>query len=188
MQSRTEGTVRSKKKEQVVQVIHIIQIGQKAAQAVGNLKETDYDIRFNSDVFCPGVLHPKDQGQLKKEYQLAQDAQSMYLDLLQKAGNQLKILPHKVDGNSRKVEDMELFKGAQALSLHNASILSSTEGEGEGGRGQEDHGAQDGRDHVRPDRPGRPEQLARPEGRPGSRQPQGDGVQQHRAQEEDYQG
>ena len=49
-------------------------------------------------MFCPGVLHPKDQGQLKKEYQIAQDAQSKYLDLLQKAGNQLKILPQRWTG------------------------------------------------------------------------------------------
>ena len=126
MRSRTEGTVRSKKKEQVedtkqivqviqivqvvqvVQVVQIIQIALEVAQAVGNLKETEYDIRFNPNVFCPGVLHPKNQGQLKKEYQIAQDAQSKYLDLFQKAGNQLKILPHKVD--SLKVEDMEPYK------------------------------------------------------------------------------
>ena len=50
------------------------QIVQKAAQAVGSLKETEFDIRFNPDVFSPGVVHPKDQGQLKKECQLVQDA------------------------------------------------------------------------------------------------------------------
>merc|ERR1712115_181225 len=50
------------------------QIVQKAALAVGSLKETEFDIRFNPDVFSPGVVHPKDNVNFKKECQLVQDA------------------------------------------------------------------------------------------------------------------
>merc|ERR1719382_930611 len=68
----TEGITGEKKEPQVEDSTK--QIVQKAAQAVGSLKETEFDIRFNPDVFSPGVVHPKDQGQLKKECQLVQDA------------------------------------------------------------------------------------------------------------------
>ena len=50
------------------------QIVKKAALAVGSLKETEFDIRFNPDVFSPGVVHPKDNTNFKKECQLVQDA------------------------------------------------------------------------------------------------------------------
>jgi len=50
------------------------QIVKKAALAVGSLKETEFDIRFNPDVFSPGVIHPKDNANFKKECQLVQDA------------------------------------------------------------------------------------------------------------------
>lgn len=52
------------------------EIVKKAAQAVGSLKETEFDIRFNPDVYSPGVQHvDKDGGaQLKKERQLVKDA------------------------------------------------------------------------------------------------------------------
>jgi protein TIF31 len=50
------------------------QIVQKAALAVGSLKETEFDIRFNPDVFSPGVVHPKANNNFKKECQLVQDA------------------------------------------------------------------------------------------------------------------
>merc|ERR1719188_2039625 len=50
------------------------QIVKKAALAVGSLKETEFDIRFNPDVFSPGVVHPKDNANFKKECQLVQDA------------------------------------------------------------------------------------------------------------------
>merc|ERR1712106_682819 len=50
------------------------QIVKKAALAVGSLKETEFDIRFNPDVFSPGVIHPKDNLNFKKECQLVQDA------------------------------------------------------------------------------------------------------------------
>jgi len=50
------------------------QIVKKAAVAVGSLKETEFDIRFNPDVFSPGVIHPKDNMNFKKECKLVQDA------------------------------------------------------------------------------------------------------------------
>jgi len=73
VESMTEGITCGEKKEPQVED-STKQIVQKAAQAVGSLKETEFDIRFNPDVFSPGVVHPKDQGQLKKECQLVQDA------------------------------------------------------------------------------------------------------------------
>merc|ERR1719189_2482852 len=73
VESMTEGITCGEKKEPQVED-STKQIVQKAAQAVGSLKETEFDIRFNPDVFSPGVVHPKDQGQLKKKCQLVQDA------------------------------------------------------------------------------------------------------------------
>merc|ERR1712106_657161 len=47
----------------------------KAAAAVGSLKDADFDVRFNPDVFSPGVMHAEPKGpQLKKERQLVCDA------------------------------------------------------------------------------------------------------------------
>ena len=49
------------------------QIVKKAALAVGSLKETEFDVRFNPDVFSPGVVHLKDiTKQFNKECQLVQ--------------------------------------------------------------------------------------------------------------------
>ncbi|XP_063853369.1 LOW QUALITY PROTEIN: clustered mitochondria protein homolog [Scylla paramamosain] len=46
-----------------------------AAAAVGSLKETDFDIRFNLDAFSPGVRHPPGaEGRLAKERRLICDA------------------------------------------------------------------------------------------------------------------
>lgn len=46
-----------------------------AAVAVGSLKDTDFDIRFNLDAFSPGVRHPDPKGErLKKERKLICDA------------------------------------------------------------------------------------------------------------------
>ncbi|XP_054268542.1 clustered mitochondria protein homolog isoform X2 [Macrosteles quadrilineatus] len=51
------------------------EIVKKAALAVGSLKETEFDIRFNPDVFSPGVKHTDPDGSsLKKERQLVKDA------------------------------------------------------------------------------------------------------------------
>lgn len=44
----------------------------KAAKAVGSLKPTEFDIRFNPDVFSPGVVHV--DSQLKLQRQLVVDA------------------------------------------------------------------------------------------------------------------
>lgn len=51
------------------------EIVKKAALAVGSLKETEFDVRFNPDVFSPGVKHADlDGSQIKKERQLVKDA------------------------------------------------------------------------------------------------------------------
>merc|ERR1719295_896490 len=51
------------------------EIVKKAANAVGSLKETEFDIRFNPDVFSPGVVHPDPTGDAyKKQCQLVKDA------------------------------------------------------------------------------------------------------------------
>ncbi len=51
------------------------EIVKRAAQAVGSLKETQFDIRFNPDVFSPGVRHVDPNGeQFRKEKQVAKDA------------------------------------------------------------------------------------------------------------------
>lgn len=51
------------------------EIVKKAALAVGSLKETEFDVRFNPDVFSPGVKHADPDGpQIKKERQLVKDA------------------------------------------------------------------------------------------------------------------
>lgn len=53
------------------------EIVRKASAAVGSLKETEFDIRFNPDVLSPGVRHPvgkADAEKLKKEKELVKDA------------------------------------------------------------------------------------------------------------------
>lgn len=48
---------------------------QTAAAAVGSLKDTDFDIRFNLDAFSPGVRHPDPHGEkLAKERKIICDA------------------------------------------------------------------------------------------------------------------
>merc|ERR1711962_1957913 len=55
-------------------------IVKKAALAVGSLKETEFDIRFNPDVFSPGVKHKDQDGDFfKKQCQLAKDASDFLL-------------------------------------------------------------------------------------------------------------
>ncbi|XP_029826226.2 clustered mitochondria protein homolog [Ixodes scapularis] len=46
----------------------------KAAQGVGSLKDNEFDIRFNPDVFSPGVKHAGDEERLKKEQRLVKEA------------------------------------------------------------------------------------------------------------------
>ncbi|XP_065214882.1 clustered mitochondria protein homolog isoform X2 [Planococcus citri] len=51
------------------------EVVKKAALAVGSLKETEFDVRFNPDVFSPGVRHVNpDSERFKKEKQLVKDA------------------------------------------------------------------------------------------------------------------
>ena len=56
------------------------EIVRKAAQAVGSLKDNEFDIRFNPDVFSPGVRHcESEQDSLKKQKQLVKDAAEFLL-------------------------------------------------------------------------------------------------------------
>uniref|UniRef100_A0A646QCK0 Clustered mitochondria protein homolog n=1 Tax=Hemiscolopendra marginata TaxID=943146 RepID=A0A646QCK0_9MYRI len=56
------------------------EIIKKAANAVGSLKETEFDIRFNPDVYSPGVKHPAPEGpHLQKERHLVKDAASFLI-------------------------------------------------------------------------------------------------------------
>lgn len=46
-----------------------------AALAVGSLKETEFDIRFNPDVYSPGIRHADNVGPtISKQRQLVKDA------------------------------------------------------------------------------------------------------------------
>merc|ERR1719510_2144957 len=62
VESMTEGITCGEKKEVEDSTKQIVK---KAALAVGSLKETEFDIRFNPDVFSPGVVHPKDNVNFK---------------------------------------------------------------------------------------------------------------------------
>merc|ERR1719331_2312670 len=73
VESMTEGITCGEKEKKDVED-STKQIVKKAAVAVGSLKETEFDIRFNPDVFSPGVIHPKDNINFKKECKLVQDA------------------------------------------------------------------------------------------------------------------
>ncbi|XP_013790662.1 clustered mitochondria protein homolog, partial [Limulus polyphemus] len=56
------------------------EIIKKAALAVGSLKESEFDIRFNPDVYSPGVQHPEtEKEKLRKERQLVNDAADFLL-------------------------------------------------------------------------------------------------------------
>merc|ERR1719490_482263 len=68
----TEGITCGEKKEVEDSTKQIVQ---KAAMAVGSLKETEFDIRFNPDVFSPGVKHaPGERDSYKKQIDLIRDA------------------------------------------------------------------------------------------------------------------
>lgn len=57
-------------------------IVKKAALAVGSLKETEFDIRFNPDVFSPGVKHHNPEGDFfKKQCNLVKDASDFLLNV-----------------------------------------------------------------------------------------------------------
>ena len=52
----------------------------RAATAVGSLREAEFDVRFNPDVYSPGVRHPDPNGPaLKKQRQLVRDAADFLL-------------------------------------------------------------------------------------------------------------
>lgn len=56
------------------------EIVRRAAAAVGSLRETEFDVKFNPDVFSPGVCHPDANGPaLKKQRQLVEDAAGFLL-------------------------------------------------------------------------------------------------------------
>ena len=64
-----EDNKNEKKKDNTKEVVRI------AARAVGSLKDTDFDVRFNPDVFSPGVNHANSDAEgLKRERQLVVDA------------------------------------------------------------------------------------------------------------------
>lgn len=51
-----------------------------AAAAVGSLKETEFDIRFNPDVYSPGIKHCESSDPpLAKQKQLVKDAAEFLL-------------------------------------------------------------------------------------------------------------
>jgi len=56
------------------------EIVKRAANAVGSLKETEFDIRFNPDVYSPGVVHTQPNGDAyKRQCQLVKDAADFLL-------------------------------------------------------------------------------------------------------------
>ncbi|XP_029163383.1 clustered mitochondria protein homolog isoform X2 [Nylanderia fulva] len=56
------------------------EIVRRAAAAVGSLRDAEFDVRFNPDVFSPGVKHPDFNGvDLKKQKQLVKDAADFLL-------------------------------------------------------------------------------------------------------------
>lgn len=56
------------------------EIVRRAATAVGSLREAEFDVRFNPDVFSPGVKHSDPNSvDLKKQRQLVKDAADFLL-------------------------------------------------------------------------------------------------------------
>ncbi|XP_015523906.1 clustered mitochondria protein homolog isoform X1 [Neodiprion virginianus] len=56
------------------------EIVRRAAAAVGSLRDAEFDVRFNPDVYSPGVKHPDDNGDaLIKQRQLVRDAADFLL-------------------------------------------------------------------------------------------------------------
>lgn len=56
------------------------EIVRRAAAAVGSLRDAEFDVRFNPDVYSPGVRHPDANGlALKKQRQLVRDAADFLL-------------------------------------------------------------------------------------------------------------
>lgn len=58
------------------------EIIRKAASSVGSLREAEFDVRFNSDVYSPGVTHVDPDGPaMKKQRQLVKDAADYLLTI-----------------------------------------------------------------------------------------------------------
>lgn len=56
------------------------EIVRRAATVVGSLRETEFDVKFNPDVYSPGVNHPDPNGPaLTKQRQLVKDAAEFLL-------------------------------------------------------------------------------------------------------------
>ncbi|XP_043273168.1 clustered mitochondria protein homolog [Venturia canescens] len=56
------------------------EIVRRAAAAVGSLRDAEFDVKFNPDVYSPGVRHPDPNGEaLKKQRQLVRDAADFLL-------------------------------------------------------------------------------------------------------------
>nr|CAD7572941.1 unnamed protein product [Timema californicum] len=72
VESITDSITSGEKKELEENTKEIVR---KAAEAVGSLKETEFDVRFNPDVYSPGVNHVDPTNTLiKKQRQLVRDA------------------------------------------------------------------------------------------------------------------
>jgi len=77
VESMTDSITSGEKQEMEDSTKEIVK---KAANAVGSLKDTEFDIRFNPDVFSPGVVHPEPTGEAyKKQCQLVKDAADFLL-------------------------------------------------------------------------------------------------------------
>lgn len=79
MESITDSISSGEKKDMEESTRDIVK---KAALAVGSLKETEFDIRFNPDVFSPGVKHLNPEGDFyKKQCHLVKDASDFLLNV-----------------------------------------------------------------------------------------------------------
>jgi protein TIF31 len=56
------------------------EIVKKAAEVVGSLKSTEFDMRFNPDVYSPGVVHA-DKEALLKQRRLVKDAAAFLVNV-----------------------------------------------------------------------------------------------------------
>ncbi|XP_066302622.1 clustered mitochondria protein homolog isoform X3 [Branchiostoma lanceolatum] len=99
-----------------------------ACRAIGSLSDSEFDVRFNPDVFSPGVTHPNPQGdQFRKQKQLVKDA-AAFLVSHQIAGFVKDCIEHSItaiDGQSlcealhdRGINMRYVGKVANLLSQH----------------------------------------------------------------------
>merc|ERR1712142_726870 len=77
VESMTDSITSGEKQEMEDSTKEIVK---KAATAVGSLKETEFDIRFNPDVYSPGVVHTDPSGDAyRRQCQLVKDAADFLL-------------------------------------------------------------------------------------------------------------